>query len=78
MPYAETQLLEDLEGLADLVDLEDLEDPADQEHLRDPLQQYLWQTQQEEMQMTGLWEIFPKYSTETKRMQGTSSIPYLV
>jgi hypothetical protein len=74
-PCAEThQPLEDLEGLADLADLEDLKDLKDQERLKDPLQQYLWQ---EETQMTGLWEIFPKYSTETERMPGTSLTPYL-
>jgi hypothetical protein len=84
MPYAEThQPLEDLEGLADLadladlVDLEGLEDLKDQELLKDPLQQYLWQHQQEEMPMIGLWGTFPKYSMETERMPETSSTPYL-
>jgi hypothetical protein len=80
-PCTEThQPLEDLEGLADLADLEDLENPADQEdqeHLRDPLQQYLWQPRQEETLTTGLWEIFPRYSMESIRMPEHSSIPYL-
>jgi hypothetical protein len=80
MPCAEThQPLEDLEGLADLADLEDLADPVDpedQERLRDPLQQYLQQPQQEETPTTGLWETFPRYSTENAGMQGHSSIPY--
>jgi hypothetical protein len=70
MPCAETHLpLEDLEGLADLAGLESLEVlevQEDQEHLKDPLQQYLRQPQQE-MQMIGLWEAFPKYSTEIER-----------
>jgi hypothetical protein len=75
-PCAETHLpLEDLEGLADLADLEDLADPEDQEHLKDPLQQYLRQTQ-EETQTTGLWETFPKYLTETARMPEPSSTLY--
>jgi hypothetical protein len=65
-------VLEDLEGLAVLEDLEDLEGPADPESLRDPLQQYLQQLQPE-TQMTGLWEIYLKYSTENEQIQGTSS-----
>jgi hypothetical protein len=70
MPCAETHLpLEDLEGLVDLADLED------QERLKDPLQQYLWQSQ-EETQTTGLWETFPKYSMETERMPEPSSTSY--
>ena len=86
MPCTEThQPLEDLEGLADLADLVDLvdladleglEDLKDQELLKDPLQQYLWQHQQEETPMIGLWGTFPKYSMETKRMPETSSTPY--
>jgi hypothetical protein len=77
MPCVETHLpLEDLEGLADLADLEDLEDPEGQEHLKDPLQQYLRQHQQEETPMTGLWGTFPKYSTEIGRTPETSSTPY--
>jgi hypothetical protein len=85
MPCAETHLpLEDLADLVDLVDLVDLadledladpEDPEDQEYLKDPLQQYLRQAQ-EEMQMTGLWGTFPKYSTETARMPEPSSTLY--
>jgi hypothetical protein len=84
-PCAGTHLpLEDLEGLtdladlADLVDLEDLVDlvdPEDQERLKDPLQQYLWQSQ-EETQTTGLWETFPKYSMETARTLEPSLTPY--
>jgi hypothetical protein len=74
MPYIEThQTLEDLEGLADL---KDLEDPEDQEYLKDPLQQYLRQPQQEETPMTGLWGTFPKYLTEIKRTPEHSSTPY--
>jgi hypothetical protein len=77
MPCAETHRpLEDLEGLVDLADLEDLEDQEDQERLRDPLQQYLRQPQQEETQMTGLWGTFPKYLMETERMPETSSTSY--
>jgi hypothetical protein len=57
----------------DLVDLEDLEDPEDQEHLRDPLQQYLWQSQ-EPTQTIGLWETFPRYLTETAKTPEPSSI----
>jgi hypothetical protein len=77
MPCAKThQPLEGLEGLENLEGLEDLEDPEDQEHLKDPLQQYLQQTQQEETRTTGLWETFPRYSTEIERMPETSSTPY--
>jgi hypothetical protein len=77
MPCTEThQTLEDLEGLADLADLEDLEDPEDQERLKDPLQQYLQQSQQEETPMTGLWGTFPKYLTGNERTPEPSSIPY--
>jgi hypothetical protein len=50
-----------LEDLADLVDLED------QEYLKDPLQQYLQQHQQQETPTTGLWGTFPKYSMEIER-----------
>jgi hypothetical protein len=77
MPCAETHLpLEDLEGLADLADLEDLEDLEDQECLKDPLQQYLWQPQQQETLMIGLWETFPRYSTENEATPETSLTPY--
>jgi hypothetical protein len=72
MPCAKTH--RPLEGLADL---EDLEDQEDQERLRDPLQQYLQQYQQEETQTTGLWGTFPKYLTETERTPETFSTPYL-
>jgi hypothetical protein len=70
-PCAEThQPLEDLEGLEDLADLED------QECLKDPLQQYLRQPQQEEMLMTGLWGTSPKYLMGNEGTPGHSSIPY--
>jgi hypothetical protein len=72
MPCAETHLpLEDLEGLADLADLEH------QERLRDPLQQYLRQSQQEETPTIGLWETYPKYLTESERTPEHSSTLYL-
>jgi hypothetical protein len=79
MPCAEPHRpladLEDLEGLAVLEDLEDLEDPEDLESLKDPLQQYLRQSQPE-TQTTGLWETYPKYLTENEQTQGTSSTQY--
>jgi hypothetical protein len=65
-PHQPLAGLEDLEGLAVLEDLEDLES------LRDPLQQYLQQLQPE-TQMIGLWETYPKCSTENEQTQGTSS-----
>jgi hypothetical protein len=71
-PHQPLAVLEDLEGLAVLEDLEDLEGQADPESLRDPLQQYLRQPQPE-TQTTGLWETYPKYSTENAQTQGTSS-----
>jgi hypothetical protein len=78
-PCAEPhQPLADLEGLQDLAalgDPEDLEDPEDQESLKDPLQQYLRQ-HQPEMQTIGLWETYPKYSTENEQTPGTSSTQY--
>jgi hypothetical protein len=75
-PCAKTHLpLEDLEGLADLADLEDLADPEDQEYLKDPLQRYLRQPQ-EETQTTGLWGTSPRYSTETARTPEPSSTLY--
>jgi hypothetical protein len=64
-------------GLVDLEDLEDLEDPEDLERLRDPLQQYLRQSP-EETQTIGLWETFPRYSTEIGRTPEPSSTPYSV
>jgi hypothetical protein len=64
------QTLEDLGGLADLADLED------QEYLKDPLQQYLRQHQQQETLTTGLWGTFPKYSTEKERTPESSSTTY--
>jgi hypothetical protein len=71
-PHRPLAGLEDLEGLAVLDDLEDLEDLEDPESLKDPLQQYLRQSQPE-TQTTGLWETYPKYSTENAQTQGTSS-----
>jgi hypothetical protein len=74
MPCAKPhQTLEDLEGLVDPEDPEDLED---QEYLKDPLQQYLWQHQQQETLMTGLWGTSPKYLTEKERMPESSSTIY--
>jgi hypothetical protein len=67
------QTLEELEGLEDLADLVDQED---QEHLKDPLEQYLQQHQQQETPMTGLWGTFPKYSTEKERTPEPSSTTY--
>jgi hypothetical protein len=73
-PCAEPhQTLEDLAGLEDLVDLVDLED---QECLKDPLQQYLQQHQQQETPMTGLWGTFPKYLMEKERTPESSSTTY--
>jgi hypothetical protein len=74
-PHQPLAELEDLEDLAALEDLEDLEGPEDPESLKDPLQQYLRQ-HQPEMQTTGLWETYPKYSTENEQTQGTSSTQY--
>jgi hypothetical protein len=59
-----------------LEDLADLADPEDQEYLKDPLQQYLRQHQQQEMPTTGLWETFPKYLMERERMPESSSTIY--
>jgi hypothetical protein len=61
--------------LAGLEDLEDLEDPEGQESLKDPLQQYLRQPQAE-TETIGLWETYPKYSTENEQTQGTSLTQY--
>jgi hypothetical protein len=73
MPCVKThQTLEDLEGLEGLEDLVDLVDPEDQEYVKDPLQQYLQQHQQQETLMTRSWEIFHKYSTERGDMPGPS------
>jgi hypothetical protein len=69
-PHQTWEALEDLEGL------EDLAGPEDQDYLKDPLQQYLWQDQQQETPTTGLWETYPKYSTETERMPEPSSTIY--
>src|SRR5580693_8810220 len=68
-PHRPLADLEDLEGLAVL------EDPEDLESLKDPLQQYLRQSQPE-TQTTGLWETYPKYSTENEQTRGTSSTQY--
>jgi hypothetical protein len=54
----------------------DLEDPENQELLRDPLQQFLRQHQQQETPTTGLWGTFPKYSTENEGTLETSSTTY--
>jgi hypothetical protein len=74
-PHQPLEDLEDLEGLAALEDLEGLEGPEDPESLKDPLQQYLWQ-HQPETQTTGLWETYPRYSTENERTHETSSTRY--
>jgi hypothetical protein len=65
------QPLEELEGLADLADLEDLEDLEDQERLKDPLQQYLQQPQQQETLMIA------RYSMENEATPETSLTSYL-
>jgi hypothetical protein len=59
-----------------LEDLVDLADPEDRERLKDPLQQYLQQHQQQETPMTGLWETFPKYLTEIEKMPESSLTTY--